>query len=160
MKNNKELNRGKGFTVVELLIVIVIIGIMTSIAVQNLLSYRPKSRLNGAARTVVADLMAARMAAVKRKCKVIVNFETTGASAGREYWIVIDENRNNAYDSGETKIVKSLVGEYPDVKNIKADTKNIFNSRGASSRMRNIILQNGSGQRTIRVSIAGRIKIE
>ena len=150
----------EGYTAAELLVIIAVMGIMTAIALPNLLNYMAKSRLNGAAMTVYSDLMGARMKAVQLNCKVIVNFETAGPSAGKEYFIIFDKNGNNCHDTDETKIVKNLAENYPGVMNIKHDTKNIFNSRGALSRMRNIILKNESGERTIRVSIAGRVKIE
>jgi prepilin-type N-terminal cleavage/methylation domain-containing protein len=155
MEKEKKYQDVTGFTAVELLIVIAVIGLMSAVAVPSLLSYMPKSRLNGAARTVAGDLMSARMAAVKKNCKAIVEFETAS-----RYCVVIDENSNNTCDPGERKIIKDLGDNFKDVVNIKADTKNIFNSRGTATRMRNIILKNPSGERTIRVSIAGRVKIE
>ena len=150
----KVFRSARGFTAVEVLIVIAIVGIMSAIAVTNLLSYMPKSRLNSAARAVACDIMAARMMAVKGNCNAIVKFES-----GNQYYVIIDENRNNTHDTGERKIMRDLSEDYKDVVNTKADTKNIFNSRGAASRMRNIILRNSSGIRTIRVSITGRVKI-
>lgn len=53
----------RGLTLVELLIVLSILGVMTSIAVPNLLSYLPKYHLNGAARDLTTDLNYARMRA-------------------------------------------------------------------------------------------------
>lgn len=155
MKTQRSLKANGGFTVLELFVVIAIIGIMAAVAIPNLLKYLPRSRLSGAARTVAGDLMAARMAAVKRNCIVRVAFETASV-----YYIHVDENCNKVVDVGETKILKDLSKEYSDVVNIKEDTYNIFNSRGATSRQRNIILKNASGEKTIRVSIAGRVKIE
>ncbi len=58
-------NPQAGFTMLELVIVSAILAIMAAIAVPNYLTYIPKARLNGAARMVMVDLMAARMNAVK-----------------------------------------------------------------------------------------------
>lgn len=154
IKNNKITKSDSGFTLIELLIILVIIGVIISISLPNLLIYLVKSRLNGAARQVATDLTAARMEAVKQNCLSIIGFETN-----HSYYIVIDKNSNQAYDVGEKKITKDLHNNYEDVINIKADTKNIFNSRGATDRHRNIELQNPAGKKTISVSISGRIKI-
>jgi type IV fimbrial biogenesis protein FimT len=154
MKNIIGAKTDSGFTLLELLISLAIMAVICAVAVPNLLSYLVKSRLNGAARQVATDLMAARMEAVKHNCKSIIGFETD-----HTYYIVTDKNSNKAYDSGEPRIVKNLHDNYDDVINIKPDTKNIFNSRGAADRYRIIELQNPCGTKKISVSISGRVKI-
>ena len=49
---------GKGLTLFELLIVIIVMGILTTIAVPNYRIFMAQRRLNGAARMVMSDLMA------------------------------------------------------------------------------------------------------
>jgi len=71
-----------GFTLIELMIVVAIMGILSAIAVPNFMHYMAERRLNGAARMVMSDLMNARTLAVTQNRNVQVTFQT---SAGAYY---------------------------------------------------------------------------
>ncbi len=70
--------RQSGFTLIEMMIVIAVFAIVASIAIPNFMSLLPGIRLNGAARQVMGDLMAARMKAVKLNQRTKVFFDTNG----------------------------------------------------------------------------------
>ena len=53
-----------GFTLIKLMVTIVVFAILATIAIPSFMSLLPGMRLNGAARQVMGDLMAARMNAV------------------------------------------------------------------------------------------------
>jgi Tfp pilus assembly protein FimT len=55
---------------IELLVVVAMVGLLGAMAVPNLLDQRPKYRLNGAARQLMGDLLAARMQAVSQHRRV------------------------------------------------------------------------------------------
>jgi len=148
-------NKQSGFTLIELIIGIAILAIFAGIAVPNFLSYMPKHRLNGAARQVMGDLMAARMKAVKLNHRVKVFFYSD-----HQYKICDDANNDETVADGEGDVqFRDIQNEYSDV---TFDSSNppdpVFSARGTATNC-TITLQNSSGSKDITVSIAGRVKI-
>jgi type IV fimbrial biogenesis protein FimT len=144
-----------GFTLAELIIVMAIFGILTAIAIPTLVSMMPKYRLNGAARQVMGDLMAARMKAVSLNKKVKVFFFND-----HQYKVCDDENNNGKVSDGEGDVQTiDIQIEYPDVKfDLNKTSDPTFSPRGTATN-RTITLQNSSGSKKITISIAGRVKI-
>jgi len=144
-----------GFTLTELIIVMAILGALTAIAIPNFISMMPKYRLNGTARQVMGDLMAARMKAVSLNKKVKVFFFND-----HQYKICDDADKNGKVSDGEGDVqLRCIQAEYPDVKfNLNKTSDPIFSPRGTATN-RTITLQNSSGSKKITISIAGRVKI-
>ena len=136
-------NKQSGFTLIELIVIIAIVGVFAAIAVPNFLSYMPKYRLNGAARQVMGDLMAARMKAVKENTTVTVarvsNHEYKISTTSEEKTIDIQSNYRDV----------TIVGIFTDIS---------FYSRGTAS-PRAITLTNSTNSKKVSVAITGRVKI-
>jgi len=151
-------NKQSGFTLIELIVIIAILAVLAGIAVPNFLSYIPKSRLNGAARQVMGDLMAARMKAVKLNHSVKVFFYSN-----HEYKICDDADNSGTVDDGEGNVqVKDIHSNYHDVTLTKSADP-VFQSRGTVSPMTTIILRSTSDTNLIKyvkVTITGRVKID
>jgi type II secretion system protein H len=71
MKNHK------GFTLVEMMIVIAIIGIVSAIAVPNFYSYAAGMKLRSASRNLYSTLQNTRMKAIRQNVRWAVEFTST-----------------------------------------------------------------------------------
>ena len=69
-------HRQSGFTLIEMMVVIVIISIIASVAIPSFSSFFDRYRLRGAADALFGDLQAARMEAIRNNSTVYVNFAT------------------------------------------------------------------------------------
>ena len=91
------LESKKGFTLIEMIITMTIIGIVSAIAIPNFSKWKEKHEINGQAQKVYFDLMLARTTAVKANNDVRVTFNTTSDS----YKVHDDTNGDGVEDSGE-----------------------------------------------------------
>ena len=155
MKQSREM-RDSGFTLIEMMMVIAIIAIMSAVAIPAFMSMLPGMRLNGAARQVMTDLMAARMDAVKQNNRFRVFFNSPGTN---QYQILDDDDNDGTADTGEAITTKNIQDNYSDV-TFSSTNNPIFTPRGTATSLPTITLQNPSGTKSVSVSIAGRVKIE
>ncbi|MDO9528840.1 MAG: GspH/FimT family pseudopilin [Syntrophales bacterium] len=134
----------KGFTLVELMIVVAVMAIMSAFAFPAFQDWMVKNRLNGAARQVMSDLMEARMKAVKENTTV-----TVARLNGSDHEYKIST-------ASEEKTIDIKLN-YHDV-DITSFSSISFSSRGTAS-PGGIALTNSSGSKSITISSAGRVKI-
>ena len=145
----------RGFTLIELIVVIALIAILTAIAVPSYQTFMVRSRLKGAARQVMSDLMNARMMAVSQNQKVKVHVE----NGGHTYEIWSDANHDGAVDDNEgVNISKDVQQDYYDV-TLSTTNDTIFNPRGAADAFGTIQVTNPAGFKNITVAISGRVAV-
>ena len=133
----------RGFSMAEILVAIALFGILAGIAVPQFIAFRPKNRLNGAARQVYSELMWARSKAVNDNTSYVVTFPT---------------NQTMQIAGSTTKTV-NIQTEYSDVTLSSSVTTITFSSRGTSNVAPTITLTNSGGSKTVTIRISGTVSI-
>ncbi len=142
------------------MIVIAIMAILAGIAAPNFQTYMAQRRLNGAARQVMTDLMAARMKAVSLNQKVKVSF-----TSDHEYEIWNDADGNGTLADNEGDDVERDI--HPDYHDVTLSNKELsglppnpfFQPRGTAVGS-TIALTNSSGLKYVKIALTGRVKID
>ena len=110
----------RGFTLLEIMVVIAIMTVMMSFAGFNYVKMAPKRRLEGAAFDLMTTLRRARMMAATG------NTTATVTISGNTITVWVDNNNNGGVDADEsfTKTIDSKITIY------KSPDKGTFDSRG------------------------------
>ena len=147
----RHLQNNRGFTLLELVLSTLIIGVLAQLVAMDMIGHMPQRRLSGATQQMTWDLMRARMLAIKRRQNVQVTFVDA-----HTYTIWIDTNKNGVTDSGEEEL-QDLHTKYRGVTVTSTNTIT-FNSRGASQNTATITLTNSKGSKVVTVNVAGFIQ--
>jgi len=91
----------EGFTTVELLVSVAVMGIMAAVAIPNFTQWLPKARVNGAARQLYTELQLAKMRAVSENNNYVVVFDKNNNS-----YSIYDDQDNDGPDNDE--LVKTV----------------------------------------------------
>ena len=91
-QRTNELAR-RGFTLVELLVVLVLLAVLFTLAAPNFLTFRRNAELTSAANSFVASLSTARAEAMKRQLRAFV-VPTTGNDWATGWRVFVDVDSN------------------------------------------------------------------
>ena len=106
-------SRMQGFTAVELMIVVLIVGILTALAAPNMAQMVRNQRVKSAAFDLNASLVFARSEALKRNAAVTITPNTVGDWT--QGWRIVDANNNLLKQEGNRNLnAKELVFTGPD----------------------------------------------
>lgn len=133
----------RGFSLAEILVAIAIFAIVAVIAAPQFVAFRPKNRLNGAARQIYSELMWARSKAVNNNSSYVVTFPTN----------------QTMQIAGSTAKTVNIQTEYSDVTLSSTAATITFSSRGTTDVAPTITLTNSGGTKSVTIRITGTASI-
>lgn len=147
----------RGFSLLELLTVVVIIGLVLAAGVPGFGAYRKTLRARQAREQVVRDIRTSRQSAIARHTPYVLRFESTGTRT--RYWIHTDTNGDRILQSSELQTTRVLPQGtlLQSVSLVPPDTL-IFDSSGILSPGTtggSLVLSNGARAETLQISAAG-----
>tara|TARA_B100000614_G_scaffold61031_1_gene54045 strand:- start:364 stop:927 length:564 start_codon:yes stop_codon:yes gene_type:complete len=129
-----------GFTMVEVMVVVAIVGVLAAVAVTSLVEQLPRARTKSAARQLRADLQKAKLEAIKRNTESLVDFTLAAGLDSGSCITCIDDNSDDSCTTASDTIISELdFNDYKDVALSGADFSGaqvfIFNSRGVPEQL-------------------------
>lgn len=145
-----------GFSLIELLIVVAMMSILTSVGLPSFKSLLGNARLTTTTNAMVTSLQLARSEAIKRQKTVVIRKKETWLNGWDIF--VDDKVPNNTFDSDETMLttfdaVDSTLSEEQTYANYVS-----YGSKGRVSAAGHFTFCSGSDYRSIIIAATGRIR--
>lgn len=150
-------NTKSGFTLMELMVVIAIIGIIAAISIPNLISSLPKSRLRGATRDLVSCFQEMKLRAISQNARTVVVFNL----ATNQYRAFVDNNpQNGQWDAAES-IIQDVTLPADVILYFNNFVTAGFTNRGLAITAGNVRIRVGNTDfRSVIISTMGNIRVQ
>lgn len=109
------MSKEKGFTMIELLVVMGIMAIISAIAIPNFRAWGPNYRLRTAIQDAYMDFQKARVTAMQEGVNCAITFDQAVDGTTFDYVVYVDADNDLEYDAGERVIVEREWDDYADV---------------------------------------------
>lgn len=149
------MKSNRGFSLIEIMVVIGIIAILATIAVPNIIGWRTKQRFLAAASDVHEAIKMARSAAIKDNTTVVIQFQLN------RFTVFADDDADGSQDAGERTIFSGNFLNDIDLTTSFPGDRLSFNGRGLTNAVgAGITLSNAVyGTRVLQVTVTGNSRI-
>ncbi len=116
-----EMKKNAGFTLMELMVVIAIIGIISAIATPNVISWLSTQKLNSAAREIQSTIQDIRVQSIKNRTRIWLELD----NAGNDYFLIQE------WKNGSTHTTRKNLPAGVEITNVSFNGDHLgFNPRG------------------------------
>jgi len=160
--------RKDGFTLIEAIVIILVLGILAAVAIPAFSHFGPDMRLKGAVRDLKSNMELSRLRAIRQNANVVLAFDTGNNS----YTVFVDNGAGggvaNDWTQNGSEVVLKTVSLPSDVTMYEVSfsfgtSQCGFNSRGlpASQRIGHVYMRNSKNNyRGISTSMVGHVRIQ
>ena len=154
------VKKSRGFSIIELLVVLAVIAVVSVIVTPNFISWRNNAKLRNAVDNLMGDLEMAKLSAVKENNFVAVLFNPTN------YKVFVDKANFWVQDTDERllrvrKLPAGVTFDFGHPNWGFTSNRTRFNSRGRANIAGTAVIVNlDDQQRNVIVSTLGRIRVE